>query len=179
MDTDLEKLKYPIGNFNYKKDLTESDIKVYINKIEILPSKLKEVVKGLTEEQLCTQYRTGGWTIKQVIHHLPDSHLNAYIRMKLTITEDKPVVKTYEEAKWAELEDAKNAPVEISLNFLEGLHKRWIIFLRSLTPEQMKRRFIHPEHGEQSLDYLISLYSWHCEHHLAQITELKKREFKV
>ncbi|RPI18628.1 MAG: putative metal-dependent hydrolase [Ignavibacteriae bacterium] len=177
METDIEKLKYPIGKYEAKKDISAADVKGYINTIEALPAKLRNEVKGLTEEQLNTQYRTGGWTVRQVIHHLPDSHLNAYTRMKLTITEDKPTVKTYEEAKWAELEDAKNAPVEISLSLLEALHKRWVIFLRSLTEEQLKRKFIHPDLGEMSLDGLVWLYAWHCAHHLAHITELKKRGF--
>jgi hypothetical protein len=176
MDTDIEKLKYPIGSYTSRNDISADDVKKYIETIEALPERLRKEVKGFTEEQLRTQYREGGWTVKQIVHHLPDSHLNAYSRMKQMITEDEPTAKPYDETKWAELEDAKNAPIEISLNLLEALHKRWVIFLRSLTPVQMKRKLNHPELGEKIMDDYIGLYAWHCKHHLAHIIELKKRK---
>lgn len=175
METDIEKLKYPIGGYKRKPSITSEDVKNYIDIIEALPEKLKETVKELNDVQLDTQYRPGGWTIRQVIHHLPDSHLNAYIRMKLAVTEDKPLIKPYEEAKWAELTDAHTAPADLSLMLVEALHKRWVIFLRALTTEQLKRTFMHPEMGERTVDDTIGMYAWHCEHHLAHINGLIKR----
>ncbi len=175
METDIEKLKYPIGNYKRKLNITSEDVKNYINIIEALPAKLKETIKELNDVQLDTQYRPSGWTIRQVVHHLPDSHLNAYIRMKLAVTEDKPVIKPYEESKWAELPDAITAPADLSLMLIESLHKRWVIFLRALTPEQLKRTFIHPEMGERAVDDTIGMYAWHCEHHFAHIKGLIER----
>lgn len=175
METDIEKIKHPIGIYKTGEKISAADVKNYIDTIEALPGKLRIEVQGLTGEQLSIPYRNGGWTIKQVIHHLPDSHLNAYARMKLMVTEDTPTAKPYDEAKWAELEDAKNAPIEISLNLLEALHKRWVIFLRSLNTEQLKSKLKHPELGDKIMDDYIGMYAWHCEHHLAHITELKKR----
>jgi hypothetical protein len=175
MDTDIEKLKYPIGNYKRKLNINADVVKSYIDTIEALPEKLRMAVKELNDVQLDTQYRLGGWTIRQVVHHLPDSHLNAYIRMKLAVTEDKPAIKTYDEAKWAELPDAIASSAEISLMLVESLHKRWVIFLRALTQEQLKRTLVHPELGERAVDDIIGMYAWHGEHHLAHIKGLIER----
>jgi uncharacterized damage-inducible protein DinB len=131
-------------------------------------------VKGLTDEQLDTPYRSGGWTVRQVVHHVPDSHLNSYVRFKLALTEDNPTIKPYEEGRWAELSDSNSTPVEVSLTLLESLHDRWVRLLRSLTPEQWKRTFRHPELGEMTLEKTLALYAWHGKHHVAHITELRK-----
>jgi uncharacterized damage-inducible protein DinB len=168
-------LRYPIGKFKAKESYTFDEIKNFISTIETLPAKLRKAVNQLNEQQLNTPYREGGWTVKQVVHHLPDSHMNSYIRFKLAITEDVPTVKTYEESAWAEFHDATSNDIEMSLSLLEALHKRWIVFLRSLKPEQFKRRFNHPENGERNLEWLAHLYAWHSEHHLAHITSLRER----
>ncbi|HLG34768.1 MAG TPA: putative metal-dependent hydrolase [Bacteroidia bacterium] len=141
-----------------------------------LPAKLRNAVSNMSEEQLDTHYRDGGWTVRQVVHHLFDSHSNSYTRMKLAMTEDNPTIKPYMEARWAELEDGKNAPVELGFVLLELLHKRWTIFLRSLTEKDLQCTFFHPEsQRKQTITQTIALYAWHCRHHLAHITELKKR----
>jgi hypothetical protein len=134
-------MKYPIGEFQFDGEITNSVIKDWINEIEDLPKLLRDAVKDLDNEQLDTPYRSGGWTVRQVIHHLADSHMNAYVRFKLTLTEEEPVIKPYDEAKWAELSDYK-LPIDISLSLLEALHKRWINLLRSLSPSDMEKTFI-------------------------------------
>jgi len=136
---------------------------------------LRKEVENLSDEQLNTPYREGGWTIRQVVHHLPDSHLNSYVRFKLALTEDNPKVKTYEEHLWAELKDTFETPIEVSLNLINSLHKRWVVLLKSLSDEQFERTFNHPEWGNIPLDKTLALYAWHSRHHLAHITELKKR----
>ena len=143
---------------------------------EETPEKLRAAVQDLNEEQLDTPYRPGGWTIRQVIHHLPDSHMNSYVRFKLALTENTPAIKTYDEAKWAELDDSKDTPVEVSLNLLESLHKRWVVLLRSMSEKDFHRSVNHPEWGEIKLDRMLALYSWHCRHHLAHITTLRQRK---
>jgi uncharacterized damage-inducible protein DinB len=132
-------------------------------------------VKGLTDAQLDTPYRPQGWTVRQVVHHLSDSHLNAYVRFKLAITEEEPTIKTYEEKLWSELDDARTAPIEMSLALLEALHKRWVLFLKSLTPSNFARKFRHPELGIMNLDALLRLYAWHGRHHVAHISSLRER----
>ncbi|HEY3249919.1 MAG TPA: bacillithiol transferase BstA [Ignavibacteria bacterium] len=175
-DKELHNLRFPVGEYSPKKNITESDIKQYIAAIEAFPLKIRNAVNALTDEQLNTPYRTGGWTIRQVVHHVGDSHMNSFMRFKLALTEDTPTIKTYFEDRWAELEDYKSTPLNISLDLLDNLHKRWVILLKSLTPEQRKRRFFHPEHNREiPLDELMCLYAWHCEHHLAHITRLKER----
>lgn len=169
-------LRYPIGDFNPKKNYSPQEVNQYIDTIDMYPKKLTDAVKNLTEKQLDTPYRDGGWTIRQVVHHVVDSHMNSYIRFKLTLTEEKPTIKPYFEDRWAELPEAKSAPIGLSLPLLEVLHKRWVVMLRNITPEQLKRKFHHPESNKDTaLDELIHLYAWHCSHHLAHITELKKR----
>lgn len=166
--------RYPIGKFQFTGEITQSVSNDWITEIEISPRLLKDAVKELTDEQLDTPYRTGGWTVRQVVHHLADSHLNAYIRLKLALTEEKPLVKTYDETQWAELKDYQ-LPIEFSLSILEGLHHRWVHLLRTLTPSDLEKTFIHPELGEVSVGKNIGLYAWHGKHHLAHITSLNNR----
>ncbi|MEJ7577376.1 MAG: YfiT family bacillithiol transferase [Pyrinomonadaceae bacterium] len=168
-------LRYPIGQFTMKNDPTESERKTFIEQIAETPPKLRDAVRGLSGEQLDTVYRPGGWTVRQVVHHLPDSHLNSYTRFKLALTEDEPTIKPYDEADWAELDDAKHAPIEVSLNLLDALHERWARLLRSLSPQDFKRTFRHPDLGVVSLNKTIGLYAWHGRHHVAQITSLRER----
>lgn len=168
-------LRYPIGKFNPKPSITAEERQALIQQIEEAPAKLREAVKGLDNRQLDTPYREGGWTVRQVVHHLPDSHLNSYLRFKWTMTENQPTIKAYEEQLWAELVDAKSGPTEISLVLLEALHKRWVLFLRSLTPADFAKTFIHPENGLMNLDRLVQLYAWHGRHHVAHITSLRER----
>lgn len=166
--------RYPIGKFQFPMEITQSVSNDWITEIEILPGLLKDAVKKLTDEQLDTPYRTGGWSVRQVVHHLADSHMNAYIRLKLALTEEKPLVKTYDETKWAELNDYQ-LPIESSLFLLEGLHHRWVNLLRSLSQSDLEKSFIHPELGEVSVGKNIGLYAWHGKHHLAHITSLNNR----
>ena len=168
-DKELEKLRYPIGKFSSPPSISSDNIKDYINTIEKTPGDLRNSVTGLNDEQLDTPYRPDGWTIRQVIHHLPDSHINSYVRFKLGLTEDKPMIKTYEEAKWAELDDSKDTPIEVSLILLESLHKRWAVLLKSISEKDFHKVVNHPEWGEIRLDKMLAIYDWHCKHHLAHI----------
>lgn len=171
-----DSLKYPIGKYMRPVSVTERDIAHWISEIEMLPPLLCASVEGLTDAQLNTPYRPDGWTVRQVVHHLPDSHMNSYIRFKLALTENSPVIKPYLEERWAELPDGKSAPVNVSLELLDALHQRWALTLRNITQEQWKRIFIHPESKKEfPLDIALSIYAWHGRHHLAHITELKKR----
>lgn len=175
MQTETD-LRYPIGKFHRHGELTEELRHRYIDDIERLPGRLREGVKGLTEAQLDTPYRPGGWTVRQLVHHLADSHMNAYVRLKLALTEDAPLIKPYLEAKWAELHDSK-LPVDVSLNLLDSLHRRWLDVLRSMKPAEFLRTMRHPEWADpMSLDDALTLYAWHGKHHLAHITELRRRE---
>jgi len=177
MTTDLDLLRYPIGKFVAPNEITKDDINNWIEEIGNLPSELKDAVNLLKPEQLDTPYRPGGWTLRQVVHHLADSHMNSYIRFKLAISEDTPTIKPYMEEKWAELEDAKNGAVEISLNLLQSLHSRWVLFLRSLTEEDFEKGFIHPEHGRKMLlKQALAMYAWHGKHHLNHLLKTKKAE---
>lgn len=168
-------LRYPLGKFKAPVQYSDDLISEFIKDIEETPARLREAVKGLNEEQLNTPYRPGGWTIRQVIHHLPDSHMNSYVRFKWALTEDEPLIKTYEEQLWAELEDTKLTPVDVSLDMMDLLHKRWVILLRSLTQEQLERKFRHPQNGLVNLKWVIALYSWHGKHHVAHIISLRER----
>lgn len=175
-DVELENLKYPIGRFIIPDIIAEQDLRVYISDIEKLPQQLRNLITYFSEEQLNTHYRKNGWSVKQVVHHLADSHMNAFIRFKLTLTEDTPTVKAYYEDKWAELGDYKVTPADVSLNLLDSLHTRWVNLLRSITPKEFTKTFFHPEYGKEfSLDEIAALYSWHGRHHYAHIDELKKR----
>jgi len=166
---------YPIGHYQYDGQITARIIDKWINDIEELPVLLQNAVKDLNDNQLDTPYRMGGWTIRQVVHHVADSHLNAYGRFKLALTEDQPIIKSYDQEKWAELPDS-TLPVTISLSLLDALHKRWVTLLRSLTPSELEKTFIHPESGEVSVGKNIGIYAWHGRHHLAHITSLRSRK---
>ena len=173
----LETLRYPVGKFALPEKLTPQEIASMIQTIEDLPAALRAAAGNMTEEQVNTPYREGGWTVRQVVHHLFDSHSNGFTRMKLALTEDNPVIKPYMEALWAEHQDARTASVELGLNLLELLHKRWIIFIRSLHEKDLLRIYYHPEHKRsQTIAQSIANYAWHSRHHLAHITELKIRK---
>lgn len=167
--------RYPIGKFDKNIIVTSEMRNEFINTIEELSAELRKEVEPLNDEQLNTRYREGGWTVRQVVHHLPDSHLNSYVRFKLALTENNPTIKTYEEHLWAELKDSFETPVSVSLTLLESLHTRWAVLLRSLTDEEFSKTIQHPEWGNISLNTMLAMYAWHCKHHLAHITELKKR----
>lgn len=171
----MENLSFPIGKFTYSGPASEEQKSVFIDEIAQTPARLKTAVAGLSNTQLDTPYRPAGWTVRQVVHHVPDSHLNAYVRFKLALTEDNPTIKPYAEDRWADLSDTQSTPIEISLTLLESLHDRWVRLLRSLTPEQWKRTFRHPELGEMTLEKTVAMYAWHGKHHVAHITELQKR----
>ena len=167
--------RYPIGKFQVL-DHPDDNMRIeFIQRIADTPSEVKTAVQGLTENQLDTPYREGGWTVRQVVHHLPDSHINSYVRFRLALTEDEPTIKPYNERLWAELFDARTAPVALSLQLLESLHERWVMLLRSLKPSDFSRTFRHPEHGARNLDWLLQLYAWHVRHHVAHITSLREK----
>jgi hypothetical protein len=170
-----DNLRYPVGKFTFEGNLTSEQRIKEIDEIAATPARLRDAVKGLSLEQLETPYRPEGWTLTQVVHHLPDSHLNSYIRFKLALTEEEPTIKPYDETKWAEFMDARTAPVETSLALLESLHERWVKLLKSLTPSDFARSFRHPEIGIVSLEKNVCLYAWHGRHHVAHITSLRTR----
>jgi hypothetical protein len=167
--------RFPIGKFHYDGPPTEAQRSELIANIEQTPAALRAAVKGLSPQQLDTPYREGGWTVRQLAHHVPDSHMNAYVRYKLALTEDNPTIKPYAEDRWAQLGDSQSTPVEVSLALLDSLHSRWVQLLRSLKPEDWKRTFQHPERGLVSLERNLAMYSWHGKHHVAHVTELRKR----
>jgi uncharacterized damage-inducible protein DinB len=167
--------RYPIGQFAMPADITPARRQQAIDEIASAPKKLRAAVQGLSDVQLDTPYREGGWTVRQVVHHVPDSHMNAYIRLRLALTEDKPTIKPYEEARWAQLADSK-LPIAVSQTLLDAVHARWDAVWRSLKPEDFSRVLIHPDHGERTVDWLLFVYEWHGKHHTAHITELRKRE---
>jgi hypothetical protein len=172
----MEDLRYPIGQFRYEGEPDQHRREQWIEEIAATPANLRAAVAGLAPHQLDTPYRDKGWTVRQVVHHVPDSHLNAYTRIKLALTEDVPVIKPYEEARWAELPDGRTAPIELSLNLLESLHHRWVLLLRQLTPAEFRRRFIHPQHGRPiELQETLALYAWHGRHHVEHIASLRRR----
>jgi hypothetical protein len=168
--------RFPIGKFHFDGPTTEDQRTQLIATIEQAPAALRAAVKGLSPQQLDTPYREGGWTVRQVTHHVPDSHLNAYIRFKLALTEDEPTIKPYAEDRWAELADTQSTPIEASLVLLDSLHTRWGQLMRSISPEDWKRNFKHPERGVVSLEMNLATYAWHGKHHVAHITELRKRK---
>jgi uncharacterized damage-inducible protein DinB len=169
-------LRYPVGKFERPSaPLTPDQRRQFIDAIAEVPARLADAIRGLSPAQLDTPYRPGGWTVRQVVHHLPDSHMNSYVRFKLALTEDEPTIKPYEENLWAQLPDSRDTPVETSLALLENLHERWVILLRSLDPGDFARNFRHPELGLTSLDHSLALYAWHGRHHVAHITALCER----
>jgi uncharacterized damage-inducible protein DinB len=169
-------LRYPIGQFQPITSLTPDQRRECIDAIADAPARLASAVARLSPAQLDTPYRPGGWTVRQLVHHIGDSHMNALTRFKLALTEDNPTIKTYDESLWAELADSKAPPIEISLALIENLHKRWVILLRSLGPADWPREFRHPEWGPATVDFLLAQYAWHGKHHVAHITSLRERE---
>jgi uncharacterized damage-inducible protein DinB len=168
--SDLEQLRYPVGRLpRHPAPVDAKELAEHLAIIEALPARLRSLVSGLNDAQLDTPYRPGGWTIRQVVHHIADSHINAYLRMKLAATEDRPAVKTYEEQVWAELPEAKSAPVDVSLALIDALHRRMLAFLRALPAGTLRRAFQHPEWGSVTIEESVTMYSWHCRHHSAHI----------
>jgi hypothetical protein len=173
MTTDL---RYPIGKWTREGALDPARRAARIGELAAAPGALRRAVEGLTDARLDTPYRPGGWTVRQVVHHLPDSHLNAYCRIKLALTEEAPTVKTYDEKRWAELADARSADPEASLALLDALHRRWVALLEALAPADFARPLRHPEIGDLTVDDLVSLYAWHGRHHVAHVAALRERE---
>ncbi|HMK21640.1 MAG TPA: bacillithiol transferase BstA [Terriglobales bacterium] len=167
--------RYPIGKFSFEGSLTDQQKSEFLNDIEQTPARMRAAVEGLCDKQLDTPYREDGWTLRQVVHHVPDSHMNAYVRFKLALTEEEPTIRPYMEALWAELPEAKSGPVDLSLTLLELLHQRWTMALRGMMPAQWKRTLRHPEIGVLSLEKMLALYAWHGRHHVAHITGLRER----
>ena len=167
--------RYPIGRLQAIEHPDDALRKESIQRIADTPAALAAAVKGLSEQQLDTPYRDGGWTVRQVVHHMPDSHMNSYVRLRLALTENEPTIKPYAEHLWADLFDARTAPVAVSLTMLEALHQRWVMLLRSLKPADFSRTFRHPENGVRTIDWLVQLYAWHGRHHVAHITSLRER----
>ncbi len=168
-------LRFPIGEFRWPANISPAEREDCISRIASTPSRLRAVLSGLSSEQLDTPYREGGWTLRQVAHHVPDSHMNSYVRFKLALTEDNPVVKPYDEAAWALLTDSVETPVETSLFLLDCLHQRWVALLRGMTEADWNKTFQHPELGPVSLERNVALYAWHGDHHIAHVAALRKR----
>lgn len=173
---DLQLLRYPIGKYQRPSQLPLDDHAraALIREIEHAPAELRAAVTGLSDTQLDTPYRPGGWTIRQVVHHVPDSHMNGYTRMRLAATEDNPTIKPYAEARWAELPDVQSVPIDVSLALLDALHARWTAFLHGLSAPDFQRTYLHPELGVVPLDVAVGLYAWHGKHHTAHITNARK-----
>lgn len=172
----VEDLRYPIGPFVFEGEVTDARRQEWIAEIAQGPAKLRATVAGLTASQFDTPYREGGWTLRQVVHHLADSHMNSYIRFKLALTETEPTIKPYDEAAWSELVDARTARTEISLELLEAVTERWVMVLRAMSPADFERVFVHPEAGRMTLTRALALYAWHGKHHIAQIASLRQRQ---
>jgi uncharacterized damage-inducible protein DinB len=172
----VDDLRFPTGRFaSVKRPLTPEERAAKIEAIRATPTRLRSAVAGLSDAQLDTPYRDGGWTLRQVVHHVVDSHVNAYARFRLALTEDNPTIRPYQEKLWAELPDAKTLPVESSLAILEALHARWVALLEALAPEQCRRPLYHPESGDMTIDTLLEVYGWHGPHHTAHVTGLRSR----
>jgi hypothetical protein len=175
-DTDLEQLRYPTGRFELPAEITPVDRDAFIDRFEATPRHLREAVGGLDEAQLDTPYRPEGWSVRQLVHHVVDSHLNSYVRFKWALTEEAPAIKVYDQDGWAELEDSRTAPVEMSLAFLDALHERMTFLLRRMSDEDFGRTFTHPDWATVRLDQSLSIYAWHGDHHVAHVTALRERE---
>jgi uncharacterized damage-inducible protein DinB len=173
--TNMEDLKYPIGKFQFPGNYTSEQRKELIQEIALVPQKLKEAIEGFTDKQFQMQYRPGGWTAKQVVNHLADSHMNGYIRFKLALTEDSPTIKLYEQDKWVRLADTLESPINSSVVLIEALHTKWVNLLNSLTEADFQKIIIHPENGVMPLARLLGLYAWHGKHHVAHIVGLRNR----
>jgi hypothetical protein len=174
-DNPMENLRYPVGRFQRPDSLNESQRRAAIEAIAQTPTRFRAAVDGLDERHLDTPYRPDGWTVRQVVHHVPDSHMNAYIRFKLALTEDTPTIKSYDEAAWAQLEDARTTPIETSLTLIDAVHDRWARVLNAMKAADFSRRLIHPEHGHLTLDQLLAMYEWHGRHHTAHVANLRTR----
>jgi uncharacterized damage-inducible protein DinB len=168
-------LRYPVGPYRKAANISAVEREGFVGEIAGTPGKLREAVRGLTDSQLDTPYREGGWTVRQVVHHLPDSHLNAYVRFKLALTEPDPLIRTYEESLWADLPEARSAPIKVSVDLLDALHARWVAGIRSLPASSFERRYRHPEMGLMSLNEQLAHYAWHGRHHVGHITALRRR----
>ena len=169
----LEQKKYPIGKFQQPENISDEDIIHHIKILKNFPKKLKHLVENLDDDQLDTPYRIGGWKIRQLIHHIADSHMNAFIRFKLALTEENPTIKSYDEKQWAELQDSFSMPIDSSLKIIDGVHKRWVYEMKCLTNKEFEHTFFHPEHQKSyTLKESLALYSWHCKHHYAHIKVL-------
>jgi hypothetical protein len=172
----METLRYPIGKFSSpKSSITRVERRTWIDDIAATPANMRAAVAGLNAQQLDTPYRPDGWTVRQLVHHVPDSHINAYIRYKLAVTEDTPTIKPYDETAWAQLGDTLSTPVEVSLALLQALHQRWVCLLESLSDAEFARQYNHPEIGVVRLDWVLAMYAWHSRHHVAHITGLRER----
>lgn len=179
-EVNLEELKFPIGKFQKKDSITENDLKNWISIIENFPSNIKKLTSNLSVEEMNWVYRPHGWSIKQVVHHCADSHINSFVRFKLALTEDTPTIKPYDEGKWAELTDGNSNNISPSIQIIEGVHSRWVLLLESFKEKEFKKKFIHPANNKTScLDEIIGVYAWHCNHHLAHINQalLHKGQF--
>jgi uncharacterized damage-inducible protein DinB len=168
-------LRYPIGAFEFGLPVPAEERPAQLRQLAEAPDRLRAAVAGLSASQLDTGYREGGWTARQVVHHLADAHLNWYVRVRLALTEDQPTIRPYDEVRWAELQDARESPVELSLQLFDGLHGRWVRLFESLAPADWARRFLHPERGWLTIESILPVMAWHCRHHTAHITELRKR----
>jgi len=167
--------RYPIGKWERLDELTPGVRTAMITQIAEVPARMRSAIAALDDAQLDTSYREGGWTVRQVVHHVPDSHLNSYTRFKLALTEDEPTIRPYDEAKWAELADSRDTPVETSLTMLDALHDRWTRLLRAMSDDDFRRTLRHPDMGVMTLDALLSLYAWHGRHHVGHVTSLRER----
>ncbi|MFM6954361.1 MAG: YfiT family bacillithiol transferase [Sphingobacteriaceae bacterium] len=177
MNQDIEQLKYPLGRYQPSEDISPAQLAAWVEELATFPSHLRAVAEGLSEEQLDTPYRPEGWTLRQVIHHLADSHMNAYIRFKLAVTEEHPIIKPYSEKLWAECAEGASGPIVVSLDLLEALHWRWVLFLKTLSPADFERTYFNPEQQKiAALKNVLGVYAWHGAHHLAHITETQKRK---
>ncbi len=175
MEAAAADLRYPVGKFKWEGPATFAQREHWIGEIQDAPAKLREAVITLPDAQLDTPYREGGWTVRQVVHHLADSHLNAYVRFRLALTEKEPTIKPYDQSAWAVLADARTAPIEPSLSLLEGLHYRWVVLLKTMSAEDFGRTFNHPENGPMTLDRNLAMYAWHGRHHVGHITSVARR----
>jgi hypothetical protein len=176
VNTTLEDLRYPIGRFDPRATEQSDDFPQMIDAIAATPRNLRSAVDGLDQRQLDTPYRDGGWTVRQLVHHIPDSHINAYVRFKLAMTEDTPTIKTYDEGRWADLPDTAATPIDVSLQLLDVLHDRWVRLLRAMGPDDFRRRLHHPEWGDVNLALVLRQYAWHGRHHVAHILRLRERQ---
>ena len=172
--TELDQLRYPVERFAPVENTANARAE-HIRIIGMLPKRLCGAIAGLSDAQLDTPYRDGGWTVRQVVHHLADSHANSFVRFKLALTEDWPTIKPYDEKGWAELPDSKNLPLDSSLSLITGMHERWVALLEAMSEADFQRGYVHPERGKQDLATALAIYAWHCRHHTAHITALRAR----